>query len=311
VVALAFVAADLLTASYGYIPFVSPKEIFPPAPTFRFLKQDPAPHRVASVDMTYGSNFELMYGLESAAGYTIPLRRTTRLFSNLGPKGDAASLQAERIIQAHNRLLDLMNVKYLVATTWNRSAEDLASRPDRFRLSFSDKNVRVFENLSVLPRAFLVSASSILILPSEDSQLAHLCAPEFDPARTVILSERPPAPTDTSGGNPPAVSEVTGIEQGINDASLRVTAAEPSILVLSQMHYPGWKALVDGKETSVLRVDYAFLGTVLGPGTHAVRFIFRPLTFRIGAFLSGASLLTCVALWGFRRDPTHSKRATP
>ena len=310
VVALAFVSVDLVTASYGYIPFVSPKEIFPPAPTFRFLKQDPAPHRVASVDMTYGSNFELMYGLESAAGYTIPLRRTTRLFSNLGPKGDAASLRAERIIQSHNRLLDLMNVKYLVATTWNRSAEDLASRPDRFRLSFSDKNVRIFENLSVLPRAFLVSASSILILPSEDSQLARLCAPRFDPARTVILSERPPAPTDTSGGNPPAVSEVTGIEQGINDASLRVTAAEPSILVLSQMHYPGWKALVDGKETTVLRVDYAFLGTVLGPGTHAVRFIFRPQTFRIGAFLSGASLLTCLALWGFRRNPSHSKRAT-
>jgi hypothetical protein len=311
VLALAFTSVDLVTASYRYIPFTSPGEIFPPAPTFQFLKQDPAPHRVASVNLTYGSNFELVYGLESAAGYTIPLRRVTRLLSTLGPKSDAAILEAEKVAQSRNRLLDLMNVKYLVANTWNRSAETLASNPDRFRLAFSDGSVRVFENLSALPRAFLVPASSVLVLPDEESQLAELCAPGFDPARAVILPEKPPAPRDGSGGNRPALSEVTRFEQGINDVSLRVSAAEPSILVLSQMHYPGWKALIDGEDAPILRVDYAFLGLVLEPGTHAVRFIYSPKWIRIGGILSGGALLTCLALCLFRPNPRNPERTAP
>lgn len=300
--ALALTAVDLVTASYRYIPFISPRGIFPPAPTFEFMKQDPAPHRVGSVDLTYGSNFELMYGLESPTGFTVPLGRATRLLSTLGPKSDAASLQAEKIAGSRNRLLDLMNVQYLAANTWNRSAETLASRPDRFRLAFSDGSVRVFENLSVLPRAFLVPASNIVIVPDENDQFDRLCAPGFDPARAVILPERPPEPYDESGGDRPAVSEVTMIDQRINEVRLRVRVAQPSILVLSQMHYPGWNVLIDGKEAPVLRVDYAFQGAALRPGTHDVRFRFRPRTFRIGAFLSGAALLACLALGALRRD---------
>jgi hypothetical protein len=307
--ALGFTALDLVTASYGFIPFTTPAEIFPSAPTFQFLKKEPELHRVASVDATWGSSFEMMYGLESATGFTVPLRRATKLLSTLGPKSDSPSFEAGRIIRSHNRLLDLMNVKYLAANTWNRSAEMLASRPDRFRLVFSDETVRVFQNLSVLPRAFLVPASHIAILPDENSQFDHLCAPSFDPAESVILPESPPAEPEASGRERPTVSEVTRVEQGINHVSLRVKAAEPSVLVLSQMAYPGWKTLIDGKETPVLRVDYAFLGTIVGPGTHYVRFLFRPQTLRIGASVSAAALLICLVLWGMRRPaPTAALR---
>ena len=69
-----------------------------------------------------------------------------------------------------------MNVKYLVATAWNRSAGALASRPDRFRLVFSDRNTRVLENLSVLPRAFLVPVSNLEIVADEGSQARPACA---------------------------------------------------------------------------------------------------------------------------------------
>jgi uncharacterized membrane protein YfhO len=88
---------------------------------------------------------------------------------------------------------------------------------------------------------------------------------------------------------------------------MRATAAEPSILVLSQMHYPGWKARIDGKEAPVLRVDYAFIGAALRPGVHDVRFVYSPSSFRIGGILSGAALLTGLVLCGFRRKPHDPK----
>jgi uncharacterized membrane protein YfhO len=88
---------------------------------------------------------------------------------------------------------------------------------------------------------------------------------------------------------------------------MRATAAEPSILVLSQMYYPGWKARIDGRDAPVLRVDYAFIGAVLEPGVHDVRFFYSPNSFRIGGFLSGAALLTGLVLRGFRREPHDPK----
>ena len=89
---------------------------------------------------------------------------------------------------------------------------------------------------------------------------------------------------------------MTGFEERINDARLRIRADGPGILVLSQMHYPGWKALIDGRESPVLRVDYAFLGVAVEAGTHDVRWVFAPGTLRIGALLSGAALIACLAL---------------
>jgi Bacterial membrane protein YfhO len=293
--ALTFTALDLVTASYRFIPFTRPAYIFPPAPTFDFLRRDPGPYRVAAVNVTYGASFEIMYGLDSATGYTVILRRTTELLSTLGFQEGAPGLIAERIAASQDRLLDLMNVKYLVATAWNPSAEHLASRPDRFRLVFSETGVRVFENLSVLPRAFLVPASKILTLPAEGAQLARVRDPGFDPAKSVVLGHLPPEPPGVSGAERPSVSAVTRIEPGINDVRLHAEVAEPSILVLSQTHYPGWKVIVDGKTVPVLRVDYGFLGAALGTGNHTVRFVYRPGSLRTGALLSAAAALICAA----------------
>jgi len=156
--------------------------------------------------------------------------------------------------------------------------------------------LRVFENLRVLPRAFLVPAAGIRVLPDEDSQLARLRASDFDPATEVILPDRPVPPRDAPGGEALRGGEVTGFEERINDARLRIRADGPGILVLSQMHYPGWKALIDGRESPVLRMDYAFLGVAVEAGTHNVRWVFAPGTLRIGALLSGAALVACLAL---------------
>jgi uncharacterized membrane protein YfhO len=66
-----------------------------------------------------------------------------------------------------------------------------------------------------------------------------------------------------------------------------------SILVLSENHYPGWRAYVDGRFTDTLRVDYNLRGVALGPGQHKVEFVYRPKSVMIGFAIS---MLTLVAL---------------
>ena len=48
----------------------------------------------------------------------------------------------------------------------------------------------------------------------------------------------------------------------------RATARRPSLLVLTDVHYPGWKAYVDGREADVERVDYLLRGVALPAGSH-------------------------------------------
>jgi len=75
-------------------------------------------------------------------------------------------------------------------------------------------------------------------------------------------------------------------------------------LVLTDTFYPGWQATVDGEPAEILPADHAFRAVSLEAGEHTIRFEYRPLSFRVGAWVSlGAGLLLAAALIGGRRRP--------
>jgi uncharacterized membrane protein YfhO len=78
-----------------------------------------------------------------------------------------------------------------------------------------------------------------------------------------------------------------------NYVGVRTSSAAPSVLVLSENHYPGWRAYVDGEEADLLRVDYNLRGVALAAGEHEVEFVYRP-----GSLIAGlvVSLLTALGL---------------
>jgi uncharacterized membrane protein YfhO len=78
------------------------------------------------------------------------------------------------------------------------------------------------------------------------------------------------------------------------------------MLVLSDIHFPGWKATVDGREVPIERVDYLLRGVKLPAGAHDVEFAYEPASFRIGWIVSlltlaGLGVAVALALWRRRR----------
>jgi hypothetical protein len=67
------------------------------------------------------------------------------------------------------------------------------------------------------------------------------------------------------------------------------------VLVLSDVLYPGWKLLVDGRPREILRANRLMRGVALEPGTHRVIFEYRPWTFRVGLWISLASAVFLLA----------------
>lgn len=286
-IVIVVLASDLVGTSYGYIPFVTPDTIYPTPVVFNYLReQTQGQYRMIPLDGTVPENFGMAYGVFSATGYEDVLARTRRL---LKPAWSGA---AKSTALLEDRRLDLMNVKYLLANVYGESAALLEKRPERYRLALADGSVRLFENLSVLPRAFLVPLSGAELLPSDESQLARLTEATFDPSKAVILPQMPsPTRSNLASGQIERESSIAAFDQGINDVRVVARVSEPSILVLSQAYYPGWLVTVNGEAQDLLRVDYGFSGVRLEEGYCVVRFSYEPQSVRLGAWVSGTAFL--------------------
>jgi len=63
---------------------------------------------------------------------------------------------------------------------------------------------------------------------------------------------------------------------------------------------------VDGKKTEIVPVNHILRGVYLPPGNHRVEFIFDPLPFKIGKYLTLTSLAFIAVLmvreWLLRRN---------
>jgi hypothetical protein len=73
---------------------------------------------------------------------------------------------------------------------------------------------------------------------------------------------------------------------------------EHRILTFVDAHYPGWHAYVDGSEVPIHLANDAFKAVVVPPGTHQVRFEFRPTSVYAGIAVSSTTLMILVAIFG-------------
>ena len=78
---------------------------------------------------------------------------------------------------------------------------------------------------------------------------------------------------------------------------IRLRAAGPGVVILSEVAYPGWRVLVDGEQSTLNTVDGLFRAVELEPGEHEVIFQFYPKTLMFGIAISGFGLLFLVYLW--------------
>jgi hypothetical protein len=199
------------------------------------------------------------------------------------------------------KLLDLTGTRYFLMRRDEVAAAymtDQAKRPaSRFRL-LDDGNVQLFERVGALPRAWFVPRARFV---EPGAVLGLLEDPDFDPRREVLL-EGPPgsAPPPTPPG--PVEAEVSIARYEPERVVISVTSAAPGYLVLGDLHYPGWRAFLDDREVPIHRANHLFRAVSLDPGSHRVRFEFRPSSFRTGTQLALGTLLAlaAVAWWRHR-----------
>lgn len=82
-----------------------------------------------------------------------------------------------------------------------------------------------------------------------------------------------------------------------HELRVEVDSLEGMFLVFNESYDPGWNACVDGQRTEIHRVNAVCQGVAVPPGSHAVRFTYRPRGLVVGACVSVLALL--IVLMGF------------
>ena len=67
---------------------------------------------------------------------------------------------------------------------------------------------------------------------------------------------------------------------------IEVTAKTDGWLLLADSYYPGWQVFVDNQREKVLRGDFLFRAVPVPAGNHRVVFMYRSVSFYLGAFVS-------------------------
>ncbi|MGD8967485.1 MAG: YfhO family protein, partial [Anaerolineae bacterium] len=177
----------------------------------------------------------------------------------------------------------------------------------RFRLAHSG-DVKIYENLDVLPRAFIVH--QVQWASDDAAALAAMQDAAFDPSTQAVLNASSCSPGASN------LMHAAGVEQGIRGGAPRWESAsiteyraervvieahldEPGILLLTDAAYPGWRATVDGEPVSICRADLLFRTVTLEPGDHRVVFAFRPLGQWVGGAVSGIGLVVLLIVSRF------------
>lgn len=174
----------------------------------------------------------------------------------------------------------------------------------RYLLSYRDDEAQIYENMGVLPRAYVVQravAASPFTPPLE-----QMTEGLFDP-RQVVLLEPPPGvqvprdlmvsevPVPPPGGRP-AINPARIERYESGRATIRYNAAAPGFLVFSDTYYPGWKAYLDGNEVPVYRANYLFRAVRAPEGEHSVEFRFEPQSVMAGMVITALALAVTVSV---------------
>ncbi len=129
---------------------------------------------------------------------------------------------------------------------------------------------------------------------------SRVASGEVDLTREVLLDRRPVPDPSSVEERPLLLARIA--EDRPEEVVAEVTASYGGLLVLTDLHYPGWIAEEAGRRLPILRADGYFRAVALPAGTHRVVFRYRPMSFYAGAAISAVAILTMMALW-LRGEP--------
>jgi hypothetical protein len=177
----------------------------------------------------------------------------------------------------------VLNVRYFV----RRSHLDVPG----MKLLGKTESYRVYVNENSMPRAYLVG--TVYVEDDTEKAIGHIFSREFDPALGVVLDR--PLEIGPDSISYPIEAEI--VKYTNNEAVIDYESPAPAILYFSDLHYPGWRAGLDGEPVNITRANVIGRAVYAPPGNHEVRFYYKPRSFIAGLTVTCVFLLIYAGLF--------------
>ncbi|MBI4321241.1 MAG: YfhO family protein [Chloroflexi bacterium] len=287
---LVLTAADLMVFGASYNTTSPRQNVYPISPAIEFLRSDRDTYRVM-LDTSDGNLFAntlMPFGIQEIGGYDSlypgAFGRLAAAIEDGTPTGRELG-NLVNLTRWDSRLLDLLNVKYVLVPP----DKDIAN--SRFRQVYQGE-LRIYENLRVLPRAFVVPTARAV--PDEKQALEMLLSDEFDFRRQVLVADAGPESMEPTGQTGTSLATVE--RYAPKEVEVHVETETGGYLVLSDTYYPGWTATVDGRSVPIHRANLALRAVAVPAGGHDVRFSYEPQSFQWGLGVTLATLALVLAI---------------
>ncbi|MDD5613803.1 MAG: hypothetical protein PHQ54_01880, partial [Candidatus Omnitrophica bacterium] len=182
--------------------------------------------------------------------------------------------------------------------TKGKSPDVFRSQEDAIKI---DPEMFLHINKNPLPRVYTLDK---VIIAQDEEQLSNLV--ELDLRRAVYADFNPNIKYDNKIEDDYLAhfANLQGLNvikepdfSNPNRVTLKADITIPSMMVFTEVWYPGWKARVDGRPQEIYRVNYCQRGIWLDEGQHEVDIFFLPSIWKKGKAVSVASLVLAVLLF--------------
>jgi len=269
----------------GYYTTKALENVFPKQEVIEQIKKDSSTFRV--FDQTGLLISDLEYArLENVLGISAALSSTYREFFHLtGAHSDSKYDVFIDIKKITNLIpLKLLNVKYLIT---KQNIEN-----DSLNLKLKGIN-NLYEITDTLPRVYVIP-NGVTVKDTKEA-LQNIKDGKFDLKSTILIEDYPSFSGDQ------IYKEIAIKNRSSDKIILNTFSSKRGFLVLSEIYYPGWKAFDNSKELKIYKGDGLVRVLPLSSGTHNIKFVYDPLSYTYGKYISIISVLLIIVFIYLKR----------
>ena len=178
----------------------------------------------------------------------------------------------------------------------------ILSDSNEHNIVYQFEDIYIHENYDVYPRVFLVN--NFKTVEKDTAQEYLLKNPDFNLRQNVILEEKLSNELinklKLSKDN--EINNANIISYEANNVLIETSNFDASILILTDVYYPGWKAFIDGTETKIYRADGLVKAIFVPEGEHTIEFVYLPESYNTGITISLITALILVAIYFVSRN---------
>ncbi|MDO8573675.1 MAG: YfhO family protein [Candidatus Daviesbacteria bacterium] len=287
---------ELFRFGLKFNSFSSPDFLYPKTSISEYLKRFPNDRFIAEKDI-FPANMWLPYKISSIQGYDgiYPLNIAQLLAVSDSDNINAAPKPRWGLVGNFNsKILDESNTRFLLAVkrgeegrARSNGAVSVTISP-KYKEVFEDSGIAILENSQSLPRVYVTKK----VIRASDKETLRLMLDDSFPIKTTSISD-----FEWNNDSAEGLQNNLIYEQVTNSyIKIKTTSNADSYLVVLDSFYPGWKATIDGKDTTIHKTNYNFRGILLPKGSHIVEFKYFPESLKYGTIISGVSLIIIILL---------------